>query len=214
MEVTVTIGAEPAAAGDGSLELQTDMGYTVTLDRAYLSLGAVEIHGCNEGASGALLERWFGPKLALAHGLSSPTRIGAPLVVSLLAKGDTPEVFGTLLPPPGKYCSTHVEIEAADRDARALPDDLDIVGATLDVAGTWSKADDSAQNFELRTSTSSERTIDQGFSLSRDERQKTLALRAVVAHAFDGVDFATQTESEQVATVLSNIGAGLEISTR
>ena len=210
MELTVTMGVAPLAAEGRSMQLQTDTGYTVTLDRAYLSLGAVEIHGCNETGGDALLRRWFGPKLALAHTTSSPTRIGEPFVLSLLARDREPVEIGMLRPPPGDYCVTQVDLEAADDDARGLPDDVDVVGATLDVAGSWSNADESGQDFQLRTATGSERSLEQPFSLSRNERQRTLALRALVDHAFDGVEFTEQTETEQAKTVLSNIAQGLE----
>jgi hypothetical protein len=213
MELTVTMAVAPSAASDGSLRLQTDQGYTVTLDRAYLNLGAVEIHGCEKTGADAL-RRWFGPKLAFAHTLSSPTRIGEPVVLSLLADDATPTDIGTLLPPPGDYCVTHVEFQPADGDARGLPSDIDIVGATLDVAGAWSNADHSGQEFALRTSSRSERELERCFGLSRDERRRTLGLRAIVEHAFDGVDFAEQTESEQARTVLSNIAQGLEAGMR
>jgi hypothetical protein len=209
MELTITMAVAPRVAGDGSILLPTDTGYTVKLERAYLSLGALEILGCDEPGGDALLRRWLGPKPAFAHTPSGPTRIGEPVVVTLLA--DTPADIGALLPPPGDYCETHVEFQAADADARGLPADVDMVGATLDVAGTWSDADGSGQEFALRTSTSSARELEQVFSLSRDERQQTLGLRAIVDGAFDGVDFAEQTESEQAETVLFNLSRRLEV---
>lgn len=210
VELTITMAVAPGATDDGSMQLRTDTGYTVSLDRAYLGLGAVEIHGCDETGGDALLRRWFGPKLALAHTTSSPTRMGEPFVLSLLAGDRGPVEIGTLLPPPGDYCVTQVDLEAADDDARGLPDDVDMVGATLDVAGSWSNADESHQDFQWRTATGSERSLERPFSLSRDERQRTLALRAIVDHAFDGVDFAEQTNSEQAKTVLFNITQRLE----
>ncbi len=214
LELTVMLAVSPAMAQDGVLELETDLGYAVTLERAYITLGAVEIFDCDATGAGALLKRWFEPTTAFAHSTSSPTRLGAPFVASLLASGQGSREIGVLLPPPGNYCSTQVELAPADEDAQGLPDDVNMVGATLDVRGRWSDGGDSTGDFALHSAATSERSLTIALRLSGDRRKQTLTLEAALDHAFDGVDFAEQSESEQAKAVLSNISQGLQADPR
>jgi hypothetical protein len=50
LEVTVTMAAAPHPAPNGTLEIQTDLGYSVTLRRALVSVAAVEIVDCGKTA--------------------------------------------------------------------------------------------------------------------------------------------------------------------
>jgi len=95
--------------------VQTDMGYRVKLDRALIALGRVELLKCDNFAR----QLWglFAPGRARAHEESTPTSIGAPMIIDLMESSGRLLFAGTLRPPPGRYCGIRVVVAPADADA-------------------------------------------------------------------------------------------------
>jgi hypothetical protein len=209
LEVNVQLVPPPA----GAAPITSDRGYAVTLERAYLTVGSVELEGC-ENAVLPSLELPFGPKLAFAHSVTSPTRIGSPAVLSLAGEEAEQVSFGTLGPPPGEYCALRVGLEPADADASHLPNDVDFVGLTLTLEGTYRDSSGTEGAFSVATTQTIERSVPfERLELGDDaEREAVLVVNADSARWFDGIDFATVEDEEIAELVLSNVVASLEVS--
>ena len=95
IEVDVAYLAEPTP-----LEIRTDLGYRVRLDRALIAVGQVELVRCDDFV--AELLGLFRAARARAHVLDTPTSLGEPLVLDLMEGAGTPEYAGTMKPPPGR----------------------------------------------------------------------------------------------------------------
>jgi hypothetical protein len=115
IEVRVELVATPVAPG-----------VSPRLTRALLNSSAIELVSC--GPSAAASRRWrdLFERRAEAHVRSSPTRLGAPLVMDLTT-GEL-RAQGTLGPPPGRYCAIKWEVGPADNDAPGVEAGADIVG--------------------------------------------------------------------------------------
>ena len=115
IEVDVAYLAEPTP-----LEIRTDLGYRVRLDRALIAVGQVELVRCDDFV--AELLGLFRAARARAHVLDTPTSLGEPLVLDLMEGAGTPEYAGTMKPPPGRYCGVRLVGMPADEDAPGLND--------------------------------------------------------------------------------------------
>ncbi|WP_394822096.1 hypothetical protein [Pendulispora albinea] len=179
----------------------TDLGYTVHLQRAYLASGSAEILPCATAAKGSLLgsplrelRSFFAIKEAHAHTEGSPTKLGIPVIESLLATGGTRVRMGTLAPPPNSYCQVRYSVHEADADAVAMPSDVDMVGKSLYLSGTWAKGGDpkpfvASSQLPLTVDLPVGTTV-----LSTDGTQKAeLVIRKNADTWFNGIDFASPT---------------------
>ena len=66
---------------------------------------------------------------AHAHGPSTPTRQGSPMVIDW-AKADAPVELARFEPPPGDYCAIRLDLGPADADALGAPS-ASMTGKTL-----------------------------------------------------------------------------------
>ena len=116
--IEVDVAYQPEAT---PAQIRTDMGYRVSLDRALIVVGKVELLKCDNFVA----DLWglFSPARARAHVLDTPTSLGVPIVIDLMESAGTPEFAGTLKPPPGRYCGMRVLGMPADPDASGLTDE-------------------------------------------------------------------------------------------
>ncbi len=209
-ETGLTVDVQLVSPAAGRTPVVSDRGVRVSLERAYLTVGSVELEGCE--TSRPSIDLSLGPRTALAHSMSSPTRLGSPHVLSLA--GDETEVMpiGSLGPPPGDYCALRVSLEPADADANHLPSDVDLVGVTLWLEGTYRDSSGTETPFSVATSQTLEESLSFGkLELADDaEQEATLEVSAPSAHWFDGIDFATTGDEEIADLVLANVRASLE----
>jgi hypothetical protein len=112
-----------------------DRGDRITLTRAYVTLGSVEIIPCPEPAALRWLRTLSPVGTAHAHTESSPRRLGTPYVSGLERPDGEPLPLGLLRPPPGLYCRAHLVFAPADADAEGLPADGSMEGKTLVLEG-------------------------------------------------------------------------------
>src|SRR5262245_2644690 len=96
LEVGVHLAAPASPAlEDGSRHFESDQGYEVMLTRGYLAVGSVAIMECEAAAARAPLRLPFGTSVAFAHSMSSPTMLGEPGVIDLLAPAQSEFLLGT-----------------------------------------------------------------------------------------------------------------------
>ncbi len=196
----------------GARTFSNDLGYEVVLSRGYLAVGSVELYECEAASVLPTLELPLGVKSALAHSVSSPTRLGEPGVISLTGTADDAFALGTLEPPPGDYCALRVGLAVADSDASHLPSDTNLVGLTLYVAGTYQKGADQPVPFEASTDVEVVRHLDlEPLSLGDEEDSEvTLTIASKGEHWFDGVDFEALASDALGEQVFNNVAASLD----
>ncbi|MFO0739784.1 MAG: hypothetical protein U0270_28050 [Labilithrix sp.] len=207
--VTVTVTAEaprdpPLTAGARAFD--TSAGLHVTVTRAFLNTGAVEIFACPTA------HRWLGLTVreARAHVVGSPTLLGTPLVASLLAEDGARTNVGELHPPPGSYCRVKQSILPADADAPGSPADGAMLGRSLLVEGTFGAPGEAPRPFRL-TSTAAfdvETTVDPMVLSVEGHRVGVVVLFWKSAAWFDGVDLAAAGD-DAATRLLANLRASL-----
>jgi hypothetical protein len=214
-EAGLAVDVQLVSPRAGSAPIVSDRGYTVSVERGYLAVGSAELEGCATARRPSFDLPW-GPSVAFAHTMSSPTRIGSPSVLSLVDQESAEQPFGSLGPPPGEYCSLRVGLEPADADAAGLPSDVDLVGVTLWLEGTYRDSSGTEKAFSVASAKALEESVPfDELELGDDaEQEVTLAVSIPTSHWFDGIDLAT-TDDEQIADlVLDNVRASLEVSVR
>lgn len=100
-----------------------------TIEAFTLTITSMELLPCP--APTAALLRWILPE-AHAHADATPTLVGTPVVLDLVA-GTTFRI-GTFTPPPGRYCEVEVLSTPADDDAFGVSEDT--LATTVRFVGT------------------------------------------------------------------------------
>ncbi|WP_348675919.1 hypothetical protein [uncultured Abyssibacter sp.] len=209
---TTPLDTAPTPAGDKTFD--NTEGVPVTLSQAYLVLSSVEI--TDDCASPSFVLRMLLDGLigtAQAHTQSSDTRLGEPHVIDLTGDDADSTLLGTLSPPVASYCGGRWQIAAADDDAIGLPDDLDMVGYSLRLRGTYGDTDAA---FELDVSLAPlpiERQFSGVLSLDSDHREASVTLSLHYDRWFDGVDMTALAQGDANARdqVLANLRAQLSL---
>jgi len=188
---------------------QTDLGYDISIDTAYLAFASAELLPC---ASTRALDL-FEVGVARAHTASSPTELGVPYVLDLVAALGQEREVGVLLPPPGAYCGLVFDLAPADADAVGLPTEVDMVGRTVLVTGTLTPPGGVPRAFEL--SSSGEGSVELSFDAPVELSLEASLLSAVVTtdHLawLDGIEFDTQSPAEQADALFAHLLASLGI---
>ncbi len=212
VDVVVDGPSSPPATGE-TRTVQSDRGYTVTVTRGFLAASGFDLGACPEA------HRFDWQRLiegtAEAHQTGSPTHVGVPLVEPLVTDAST--TMGTLAPPPGSYCTGTLTLAAADPDAPGLPG-ADMVGRSLWIEGTWTRADGTSGDVSIASSWS----FDTGALAlpsplvlgSGGEEHATLVVTAVADHWFDGVELATDDDDAIAKGVMQNIQASIALESR
>ncbi len=205
--IEVDVAYQPEAT---PAAIRTDVGYRVRLDRAFIVVGKVELLRCDN----FVRDLWHlvVPAMARAHELTSPTSLGVPFVLDLMEGAGTPQLAGTLRPPPGKYCSIRITGMPADEDAEGLHEEnLDMMSHTALASG------------EVEDTTSGERepllarvweVLDCEMELERPLDLGSPVLERVsirIDHTrwFDGIDFALQDSTAVQQQITENIRSSL-----
>jgi hypothetical protein len=215
--VVIAIAAEsprnPRRDAAGSLIVNTDLGYVVTLTRAYLVSTSLEIFACQPIAT-RLWQRWVIGR-AQAHALDAPTRMGTAFVESFTGTGTADErhELGEIKPPPGRYCRAVYTASAADRDAIGMPPDSVAVGNTVYLEGTFQRQPgDQPRPFTVASSAPFTVEADiAAIDLFGATPTPTLVIRKQADHWLDGIDFETHPPRVIAKEVLDNMRGSIRL---
>lgn len=208
--VSIEVLSESPAlpASDGRPSMTNDLGYDVTLSRAYLVTTSLEVFPCQSLAA-RLWERWI-ERPAMAHAGEGPTRLGTAVVETLAANGNT-LTLGEIRPPPGSYCHARYTAGPADRDAVGLTAGAPIAGNTIYLEGTFARGGD-VQPFVASSDASLVADSELApLTLSQATPRSTLRIRKPIARWFEGVDFANQDERQRTVAILANISRSIVV---
>lgn len=193
---TVAIEAVSSGANASRTELTSDRGYEVELAGLYLVLGRIELVRCpgEPHLDSSLLHELFGRSVAHAHGVSSPTAWTVPNVLSPIIDRD-PVTLAVLHPPATQYCSVRLSLEAADDAAEHLPPEVDMLGLSMYIAGTYATAASDGRalfRYQSPNSTTAELALLDSagrpavLSLTEDNLRVTLRVELAYTHMLDG----------------------------
>jgi hypothetical protein len=213
--LVIAVAADPPTSlqrdADGNLIVGTDLGYLVTLTRAYLVSTSVEIFSCQATAS-RLWQRWIIGR-AEAHAVGAPTRLGTAFVEALTGNGDVRHALGEIRPPPDRYCRIAYTASAADGDAIGMPPDRVATGNTVYLEGTFQRFPaDPPRSFTVSSSAPFTVEGDVGvLDLAGSMPNPTLVIRKQADHWFDGVDFQIQPPRVVAKEILDNMRRSIRL---
>lgn len=189
----------------GAKQITNTEGTVIQLDRAYLTLWSVQLQtDCDQ--PGFVRNRSWVPRLdwlissAHAHTDASPTLLGTPTVINLLAADGMPQEWGLLTPPAGTYCGATWQVLAADADAQNLPADTDMVGLSLALEGTYGPDSTPFRVASSRALTPARRRFSLPLTLDAAHRQATAQLDIPYDRWFDGLDLDALAQGDDTAT--------------
>lgn len=196
-------GDYPAGnAADTPRDFTTADGIPVRLTRGYLTVYSVELVACATQTA-------RGP----AHDISSPTKLAIPHVLRLMRADDEPLSVGTLEPPPGDYCTARLVLEPADGDARELPEDVDMVGKTVHLEGTFQDSLGETSPFLLQSNGVVWVDVDldaaplEGVTLSESTPTAHLTLAFLYDQWLEGVALSSDAPLEQSDVLINAVAA-------
>jgi hypothetical protein len=201
----------------------TDRGYGVALSRIQLVIGRLELVPCDEAQARLPrparawdeLVRFLSPvSVAHAHGSASPLALAAPHVIDLMAQDRAAFEYGTLAPPPDRYCALRVHVEPADADAEGLAGDPALVGRSLWLEGNFiDGADPNARPLALGSELSER--IDVPFvdghgaprelQVSEASPLGEVRLELSYGHLLDGIDLRQDAPEQQQYMAIRNL---------
>jgi hypothetical protein len=201
----------------GQKTFKTREGIVVTLKQAYLVVWSVTLETACNGANFVDNMKFPTDLLispAVAHTDTTPTQLGVPNVINLLAADTVSVTLGTIYPAPTIYCGITVALMQADEDAQGLLDyPINMLNRVLYIEGEYTP---------LGTTTPIAFTVD----TAKTPRPKQLRLAVpltvsattpgasvdVITHYdrwFDAVDFTQLTETTQIDWILNNVTESL-----
>lgn len=214
------------APDDAAWEVTNDLGYVVRVHRGCLTTYSMELVECPKTgriasdlvvALRSLLEpppAWAGH----SSGTPNPAAI-RPMQVESLVVPSRREV-GTVTLAPQAYCQLHYLIARAGHDSPGLPNDLDMVDASLHVDGTYrAPGAASPMPFTIHTAIANGGLFDRTLSSMAIHVDTGLVTTRVtvwrhLGSLFDAVDFATMPDAVRAGRILTSIidHVGIEIA--
>ncbi len=223
-------GTSDAPDADGGVwQVTNDLGYRVRVERGYVVSRSMELVECPHearatGTALAWLVGALGPGLAHAGHSSlqpNPAAITTPQIESLTAPRRL--VAGRVAVLPQAFCRAHYLVARAERDARGLPADVDMVGKSLRLEGSYlAPGASDPVAFRVATSIANGALVDLTAAGappalgSRTHGADAGVVRVTIerdrAHLFDGVAFASTSEQDVARRVLANLIAHTRIA--
>ena len=215
---------------DGGLELRNNLGYEIELSAGYLVFYSTQLVPCENEESteltraqakgidwGKWWSRLIGVRTAHAgHGDEDmdPSVMAQSYVENLIA----PESMqlGSRTIEGTRYCQIHYLVARGGSGSIGLPEDQDMVGASLYMEGTWSLAGEAPQPFTILSSVADGTLANlypepyYGVSEMEFELDASLAGARVEIERdlhglFEDLNFETMTDTQMERRVLQNV---------
>lgn len=213
-EYTLAWADEGATASAGGWSFTTDLGYEVSLTSAYVVSYWAQLVPCdNAGAFRALAG---GPA---GHGENDHSVVVAPVVEALGSPAEY--TLGESAFDANDYCGIHYLIgSTADPPPAELPDDVDMTGLSLYLAGSWSPpGGGDPVPFQVSTDVANgvillfdDPSIIEGAPGEGEAARLTVRVERALAPVFDGIDLAAVDDDTLVFRALVNLLAGVRVS--
>jgi len=223
--------SEDAVIGDGSITLQTDLGYEVVITSAYAIAYTVLMVECPDEEEpvdvpgmGQWLWELVTPRAAWAghsYGNGNDAAIGVPHTEDIMEQ--EPVELGRITVNPGSYCQFFYLVGRADSVTVGLPEELDLSGLSIYLAGTYRSPEGEPQDFEIYTTRAYALISDlyapgdyaqseKAFELDTGTQGAAVTVTRNLDRLFDGVDFETMNTDQQATRVLTQLIDHAELS--
>jgi hypothetical protein len=209
-----TTGITPAANGVG-WQTENNLGYTVTLQRGYLVTQRAGLLFCDHphGPFSWLAMR---PPVVRAHE-EDLAGVVSRLWVEPLHE-PVPRSYGQRTVNDPAYCQASVQVAPATSTADQLPDDLDLVGMSLYLEGTYQIGNSDEAPFVITNngshglSTGLHRAADRNtlYEARIGQEVVQVTIERNLGAMFNGIDFANQPADQAGRTALRNVVGGTE----
>ncbi len=207
LDVHLAHGAPDDPAAEAPLLFEASNGEPVAVRQAYVVPSSLELVPC---ASDALAEAIGGAivSVARAHSEASPTRLGTPVVFDV-ASGESRDVaWGTLRPPPRRYCALRFGVLPADADAVGMPADASLEGLSSRVAGVQGPPGEEVP-FVFETSLAFDVNLPVDAARLETAEPVTVRVEVTALDWFADVDFSSMDDDEIARAVLTHIRDGI-----
>ncbi len=191
--------------------VRSDLGYVVTLEQGFLSSHTTELVECDAppfapSYGWSLIRPAFAGHMVSVH----PTAFRQPRIESLV--DPKPARLSRVMPGRRLYCRAHYLIARADASAVGLPTDVDMLGASLVLRGSYARDGAAPREFSLRTAAANDvtqelTTAPGGTAVRFDSGVSgaTLHVERDLGALFDGLDFERQPQRQWPRQVLQNL---------
>jgi hypothetical protein len=197
--VSLPVGSNPGVA------LPNVSGHEVLLDELAWTTSELELLPCRSALQRAA--DWLVPS-AMAHGVSTPTRLSSPAVERATAAEEL--VLGSLEPPAGRYCGLRYSLGAADPDAAGLTAAPHMQGRSVAARGRVTPPSGTASDFSIESARGISAEYPLDFELSESRRHVTVTLDHASERWFTALDLSA-TAAEREARLLDNLLESLEV---
>ena len=215
---------------DDGLELRNNLGYQVELRAGYLVFYSTQLVPCEDEESSELTRaqtksidwaKWLGRVIGIrtahaGHGDEDmdPSVMAQSYVENLIA----PEAMelGTRTIADTRYCQIHYLVARGGSGTIGLPEDQDMVGASLYMEGTWSLEGGAPQPFTILSSVaygtltnlypeSYYGISDKEFELDANLVGARVEIERQLSGLFEDLNFETMTATQLERRVLQNV---------
>ena len=215
---------------DGGLELRNNLDYEIELSAGYLVFYSTQLVPCEDDESSELArgqtngidwgkwwDRVIGIRTAHAgHGDEDmdPSVMAQSYVENLIA----PESMqlGSRIIEGTRYCQIHYLVARGGSGSIGLPEDQDMVGASLYMTGTWSLAGEAPQPFTILSSVaygtlanlypeSYYGVSEMEFELDASLAGARVEIERDLYGLFEDLNFETMTDTQMERRVLQNV---------
>lgn len=199
----------------GQKTFKTREGVTVTLKQAYLVVWSVKLESECNSANFALFNVLF--PAAAAHTDTTPTQLGVPNVINLLADDAEIVNLGAIYPPPATYCGITVDLLKADEDAVGLKDfSINMLNRVLYLEGEYTPLGSTAPiPFIIDVAkTPRPKSLRLTTPLILSATASTARIGFVIHYDrwFDAVDFTQLSQETQLDWILNNVTESFKIN--
>lgn len=216
--------SEDAQIEDGSITLQNDLGYEVVMTTGYSIAYTVSLIECpdeEEPADVPGMGRWLldalAPRTAWAghsYGNGNAIALATPHTQNFFEQ--EPVELGQVTADPNGYCQFFYLVGRADSTTVDLPEDLDMSGMSIYVAGTYQAPGGDVKDFVLHTTRAYSFLSDlfapgdfdqheKAFEVDTGAEGATVTLTRNLDRLFDGVDFEMMNTDDAASQVLKQL---------
>ena len=216
--------SEEAILEDDSITLQTDLGYEVVIERGFTIAYSLQLVECDDEEEpadipgmGQRLLNLLGPGVAWAGHSEldpNPAAIEVSQAEDILVRARVE--MGRVTVEPQRYCQLHYLVARSERETVGLPDELDIVGMSVYMEGSYQRAGEASQPFVLNTSYAyglltdlfapgADQDAEAALEVDTGYDDATITVTRNLDRLFDGVEFETMNTAQQAGQVLKQL---------
>jgi len=212
------------------LELSNNLGYDIEVSTGYLVFYSTQLVPCEDDTSGELTRakdsgidwgKWWGRLIGIrtAHAGHGEENLDASVVAQSAIEDLTNPVtmeVGSRTIEGTRYCQIHYLVARGGTGTTGLPEELDMVGASLYLAGSWSLEGGVPQDFMILSSVaygtlsnlypdSFYGVADKEFEVDASQNGARVEIHRNLLGLFENVNFQEMSDTQLERRILQNV---------